>query len=189
MEYDGIDADYLTPEVICDVAVRSIPDGNIGVAYTYNEPLIGHEFVLDCSMLIRTAGLKNVLVTNGYLNNEPLHELLPYIDAMNIDIKGITEGTYKRVGGTYEPVKNTIETAHKKCHVEVTTLIVPGENDNEIENIAKWLASIDLKIPYHLSRFFPRYKYRDRIPTPIEMMYKAEAIAKKYLDNVYLGNV
>jgi len=189
MEYKNVKCEYLTPELILDVATRCIPDGNIGIAYTYNEPLIGYEFVFDCATLIRKAGLKNVLVTNGYLNKAPLEELLPLIDAMNIDIKGNTERTYNRVGGTPEHVKDTIERSYESCHIEVTTLIVPGENIEEIEDISKWLASIDPNIPYHLSRFFPKYKYRDHLPTPIETMYEARGIASRYLKNVYLGNV
>jgi len=189
LEYKNVKADLLTPETVLEIAKLSVPDGNIGIAYTYNEPLIGIEFILDCSRLIRRAGLKNVLVTNGYINHEPLCELLPYIDAMNIDIKGNTKRTYNVVGGTPEHVKHTILLAGKSCHVEVTTLIVPGENEDEIEEIAKWLAEINPNIPYHLSRFFPRYKYKDRNPTPHETMYKARDRALKYLTNVYLGNI
>ena len=181
--------EYLTPETIVEVAKQSIPDKNIGIAYTYNEPLIGYEFILDCFKLIRRAGLKNVLVTNGYINPEPLKEILPYIDAMNIDIKGNKKGTYDVVGGTPEPVKKTIELATASCHVEVTTLVIPGENEDEIEGIAQWLAQVDPKIPYHLSRFFPRYKYKEKNPTTIETMYKVRDVAKRYLKNVYLGNV
>ncbi|MCL2627679.1 MAG: AmmeMemoRadiSam system radical SAM enzyme [Oscillospiraceae bacterium] len=189
MEYENVGYDYLTPALICDIAVRSIPDGNIGVAYTYNEPLIGYEHVFDTSVLVRRTDLKNVLVTNGYINEAPFLELLPYIDAMNIDIKGGTDRTYNMVGGTLRHVKNIVELAYSSCHVEVTTLVVPGENEDEIEDIAKWLASIDPKIPYHLSRFFPRFMYKDKKTTPIETMYKARDVASRYLDKIYLGNV
>jgi len=189
LDYKSALTDNLSPEVILEIAMRSIPDKNIGVAYTYNEPLIGFEFILDCFKLIRRAGLKNVLVTNGFINKEPLMELLPYVDAMNIDIKGNTKRTYNVVGGTPEHVKRTIELSYAHCHLEVTTLVVPGENEDEIEEIAKWIAKIDPKIPYHLSRFFPRFKYSDSTPTPIETMYKAKRDAERHLQKVYLGNM
>jgi len=189
MEYKNIKPEYMTPDLVCEVAVMAVADGNVGIAYTYNEPLIGFEFVIDCSKLIKEAGLMNVLVTNGYLNPEPLNTLLPYIDALNIDMKGAHNRTYNRVGGTLEPVKNTIKTANKVCHVEVTTLVVPGENENEILDIAKWLSSVDENIPYHLSRFFPRYKFSGNEPTPPSTMYELYEIAKKYLKNVFLGNM
>jgi pyruvate formate lyase activating enzyme len=140
-------------------------------------------------MLIRKTGLTNVLVTNGYINKEPLETVLPLIDALNVDMKGNNERTYNAVGGTQSVVKNTIETAVKQCHVEVTTLIIPNENEDSIESIAKWLASIDKSIPYHLSRFFPRYKYSGSDPTPPETMYKLYDIARKHLENVYIGNM
>jgi len=189
MKYDGTKVEYLTPEVVVEAAKQAIPDGNIGIAYTYNEPLIGYGYIKDCSILTKKAGLMNVLVTNGYINKAPLDELLPNIDALNIDMKGISERTYKEVGGTPDVVKNTIMTANQVCHVEVTTLVIPDENEDEVEEIAKWLSEVDPKIPYHLSRFFPRYKYSDRKPTPSETMYRLYDIAKRYLTNVYLGNM
>jgi pyruvate formate lyase activating enzyme len=139
--------------------------------------------------MIRNAGLMNVLVTNGYINKEPLKELLPFIDAINVDMKGNDERTYNMVGGTQAVVKNTIETASKVCHVEVTTLVIPDVNENSVEDIAKWISSVDKTIPYHLSRFFPRYKYSGSNPTPPETMYKLYEIAGKHLENVYIGNM
>jgi len=189
IEYKTARFEKFTPELVAEVAVLAVQDGNIGVAYTYNEPLVGYEFVKDCAPLIRKEGLMNVLVTNGYIKSEPLLGLLPFIDAVNVDIKGNNERTYNRVGGTLMPVKEFIETAIKFCHVEVTTLVVPGENENEVEDIAKWLSELDKSTPYHLSRFFPRYKYSDDAPTPSEIMYRLYEIAGKYLDNVYLGNI
>ena len=184
-------AGRILPEQIAALAKKYVPDGNIGVAYTYNEPLIGYEFVCDCAKLIHAAGLKNVLVTNGYIAREPLENLLPYIDAMNIDLKGFTEGSYKKLGGSLEPVKETITAAHKRCHIEITTLIIPGENDSEEETdaLAGWLASLDPGIPLHLTRFFPRYKYADRTPTSRETICRLCEIAKKNLKNVFAGNV
>jgi len=189
IEYKDIKTEKFTPELALEVAKLAVNDGNIGIAYTYNEPLIGYEFVLDCAKLIRKAGLMNVLVTNGYINNEPLVEILPFIDALNIDIKGYSERTYNMVGGTLDPVLKTIEIATKICHVEVTTLVIPDENENEVEKIAKWLSDVDCNIPYHISRFFPRYKYSGSRPTPPETMYKVYEIAGKYLKNVYIGNM
>jgi len=189
IDYKGIRPDLMTPELIREVALMSVNDSNIGVAYTYNEPLVGYEFVLDSAILIREAGLVNILVTNGYINQEPLKKLLNYISAVNIDIKGYQGRTYERVGGTLDPVKRTVETANSYCHVEVTTLIIPNENEEDVEEIAKWLSGINPDIPYHLSRFYPRYNYYDRTPTPPETMYKLQEKAKKYLKNVFLGNM
>jgi len=189
MEYGKIKLEYMTPELVREVALLAVQDGNIGIAYTYNEPLIGYEFIKDCSELIHETGLLNVLVTNGYINKEPLEKLLPTIDALNIDIKGNNEGTYKKVGGTQEVVKQAIEASIKTCHVEVTTLVIPGENEDAVEEIAVWLATIDPDIPYHLSRFYPRYKYINKEPTPPETMHKLFETAKKHLNNVFLGNM
>jgi len=179
----------MTPQDVAALAVRTVPDGNIGVAYTYNEPLIGYEFLCDCAALVREAGLRNVIVTNGYINKEPLEALLPLIDAMNIDLKGFTGSFYQKVGGALEPVKEAIELAAGRCHVEVTTLVIPGENEADIEPIAKWLSSLDPGIPLHLSRFFPRHKYQDKAPTPRETIIRLGEIAKRHLKNVFAGNM
>jgi len=189
MEYSNVKIDKFSPELVAEVAEMAIEDKNIGIAYTYNEPLIGYEYVKDCAALIRNTGLMNVLVTNGYINKEPLEKLLPLIDAINVDIKGKDKRTYDMVGGTQTVVKNTIEAAVKVCHVEVTTLVIPNENETDVEDIAKWISSIDKTIPYHLSRFFPRYKYSGSEPTPPEIMYKLRDIAGKHLENVYIGNM
>jgi len=179
----------MSPVDVAALAVQTVPDGNIGVAYTYNEPLIGYEFLYGCAGLVREAGLYNVIVTNGYINKEPLENLLPVIDAMNIDLKGFKDSFYKRVGGSLEAVKETIELSRMKCHVEVTTLIIPDENEDDIEGLSKWLSSIDPDIPLHLSRFFPRYRYTDRAPTPRETIKKSCEIAKRHLRNVFAGNM
>ena len=178
-----------TASDIAELAAQTMPDGNIGVAYTYNEPLINYEFLYDCANLVRDAGLKNVIVTNGYINNEPLKDLLPLIDAMNIDLKGFTEGFYKKLGGDIEPVKEAIALSHERCHVEVTTLVIPDENENDIEELAKWLALIDRDIPLHITRFFPRHQYSDRTPTTVGTIYRLHDAAKKYLSNVFTGNI
>lgn len=165
--------------------------GNIGIAYTYNEPLIGYEFVRDCAELIKGAGLKNVVVTNGYINQEPLLKLLPLIDAFNIDLKGFTEAYYQKLKGDLTTVKRSIELTAAKCHVEVTTLIVPGENDSEeeMEALSGWLASVNPEIPLHISRFFPRFRMQDRAATPPEQVFRLARIARRNLKYVHEGNV
>jgi pyruvate formate lyase activating enzyme len=187
---EGISARDIPPEELVEMAVRMIPDGNIGVAYTYNEPLIGYEYVSDCARLIRKSNLKNVVVTNGYINPKPLEDLLPFLDAMNIDLKGFTQKFYSKLGGELEPVKATIELASKACHVEVTTLIIPGENDSEEEMraLSGWLSGVNPDIPLHISRFFPRHLYADRDPTPVNKVYRLAEVAREKLNHVYSGN-
>ncbi len=180
----------IPPVELVEMAVRMIPEGNIGLAYTYNEPLIGYEYVSDCAKLVRQKKLKNVVVTNGYINQKPLEELLPFIDAMNIDLKGFTQAFYSTLGGSLEPVQNTIKLATKTCHVEVTTLIIPGENDSEdeMQALSGWLASLDPNIPLHISRFFPRHLYNDRSPTPVNTIHRLAEVASNQLNYVYVGN-
>jgi pyruvate formate lyase activating enzyme len=164
---------------------------NIGIAYTYSEPMIWFEYVYDTARLTREAGLKNVVVTNGFVREEPLKLLLPYIDAMNIDIKGFTSEFYRDITrGDLYPVLETVERAAKNCHVEVTTLLIPGLNDDDsdIEALTDWLSGINKQIPLHFSRYFPNYKM-DRPPTPLATLEKASCIAKRKLDFVYIGNV
>jgi len=140
-------------------------------------------------VLINRGGLKNVLVTNGFISPEPFKALLPYIDAMNIDLKAFTDDFYRKTGGRLDVIKEIIKLAAKRCHVEVTTLVIPGENDNDVESIAMWLSELSPSIPLHLSRFFPRYKYCDRKPTPKEAVIRLSETAQKYLENVYIGNM
>ena len=164
--------------------------GNIGLAYTYNEPLVGYEYVRDCAQQVHQAGLYNVLVTNGTIEEEPWRELLPLLDAVNIDLKGFTESWYRRLGGDLETVKRSIILAASSCHVEVTTLIVPGENDSEDEMraLSAWLSSVSPDIPLHVSRFFPRHHMQDRPPTPVSTVYRLVNIAREQLHYVYTGN-
>ena len=181
--------DY-TPEQLVQQALRLRERGNIGIAYTYNEPLVGYEFVRDCAALVRRAGMVNVLVTNGTIEEEPWRQLLPLIDAVNIDLKGFTQRWYKRLGGDLETVKRSIRLAVEQCHVEVTTLAVPGENDSEEEMraLSGWLASVSPEIPLHVSRFFPRHKMQDRPPTPVDTVYRLAQVAREQLRYVYTGN-
>ena len=119
--------DY-SPEALVQLALALRPRGNLGLAYTYNEPLVGYEFVRDCAAMVREAGMFNVLVTNGTIEEAPWRALLPLIDAVNIDLKGFTEAWYRRLGGDLETVKRSIALAAEACHLEVTTLVVPGCN-------------------------------------------------------------
>ncbi|ACX51390.1 Radical SAM domain protein [Ammonifex degensii KC4] len=180
----------LEPTQVLDM-LRTQGSRCIGVAYTYSEPIVWYEFVLDTAKLVKEAGYKNVLVTNGFINEEPLYKLLPYVDAMNIDLKSFRDEFYRRLcRGRLEPVKRTIEQVYRRCHLEVTTLLVTGENtgEEEIEALASWLAGISPDIPLHLSRYFPNFEFTAP-PTPLEDLYRARDIARRHLRYVYLGNV
>ncbi|MCL2797268.1 MAG: radical SAM protein [Firmicutes bacterium] len=230
--------EYFSPDKLLTIA-KNTPD-NIGIAFTYNEPLIGIEYILDCAPLFKKAGLKVVLVTNGLINPAPLKALLPFIDALNIDVKAFSESAYRKLGGDFSTVKQTVETAvglrsdlhvgdscegngigarRARCphraeemceprqrrdediapyvcsldspvHVEITALIVPGQNDNDsdMQSLTQWLASLSPDIPLHISRYFPRYK-SSRSPTPVDTMRRLAVIARERLKYVYLGNV
>lgn len=183
---------YMSPEALSLIAARARAQGSIGMAFTYNEPSIWYEYIRDCAPLLKEQGLKVVLITNGYLEDKPLRELLPFIDAMNIDVKAFTNDFYKRLcKGALEPVLQTVQTAAEDTHVEVTTLLIPGENDRleDIEALSRWLASIRPGIPLHLSRYHPAYKYQKEPPTPEETLLEAQAAARRHLSFVYLGNV
>ncbi|NLM35275.1 MAG: radical SAM protein [Clostridiales bacterium] len=182
---------YLPKEELVELALNT--DNNIGLAFTYNEPSIWYEYVYDCSKLLKETkpDATVAIISNGYINEAPLKALLPYVDAMNIDLKSYNNKYYKNIcGGSIKPVLKTIELAAKYCHVEITTLLVTGENDNleDVEEIAKFLSNINKDIPLHLSRYFPRYKI-DNPPTDIDFMYKAQEVASRYLNRVNLGNI
>ncbi|MCB6203185.1 AmmeMemoRadiSam system radical SAM enzyme [Extibacter muris] len=181
---------YITPEELAGRAQELETEGNIGIAYTYNEPLVGYEYIRDTAALVRKAGLKNVVVTNGSVKEEVLMEVLPFVDAMNIDLKGFTEGYYRMLGGDLETVKRFIRHAVRRCHVELTTLIVPGQNDSagDMGRLAQWVAGIDRKIPLHVTRFFPAFRMSDGSPTNVHAVYRLAEEASKYLDYVYTGN-
>ena len=192
-------AETVSPEELVDLALRTRSQGNIGIAFTYNEPLIGYEFVRNTARLAKAEGLKNVMVTNGTAELAVLEELSPYIDAMNIDLKGFTERYYTRVlGGSLDMVKAFIARAVLLCHVELTTLIVPGENDSEDEMraLAGWVAGLEgaegraagRDIPLHVTRFFPRFHMTDRPPTEVARVYRLADVAREKLRHVYTGN-
>ena len=185
--------DKLTPEALADIAYKFRNRGNIGVAYTYNEPMVSYEFVRDTARLVKEKGMKNVLVTNGTAELPVLEEILPFIDAMNVDIKSMSEKTYKDVlKGDLATTKAFIERAVKDCHVELTMLIVTDMNDSEEEmrELVDWISGLEggKEIPLHISRFFPRYKMTDRPATDIGKIYKLAEIARGRLKYVYTGN-
>lgn len=178
----------VTHEILLDSVRQS---RSIGVAYTYNEPLVWFETVLDTSKFIHEQNLKNVIVSNGMINPEPLKELIPYIDAANIDIKGFTQEFYDWVKGNIKAVKETIKMLFEAdVHIELTNLVVTGKNDGRenFEDMCRWIAGISSKIPLHISRYFPRFKY-DAVMTPETTLQDFYMIAKKHLKYVYLGNI
>ena len=184
-------SEYLPPEQLA--ASSGSPTGNIGIAFTYNEPSVWFEYVYDTARKLKELDpdRKGVLVTNGYIGPEALDMLLPFIDAMNIDLKSIRDDYYRELcGGSVEPVQRTIEAAYGKCHVEVTTLLVNGKNDTveEVEGIASWLAALDRDIPLHLSRYYPAYRMT-RPATDENVMVRAKKTAEKHLRYVYPGNM
>lgn len=163
----------------------------IGVAYTYSEPSIWFEYVLKTSQVVKSNGMKNVLVTNGFINKKPLKELIPYIDGINIDLKAYNPDFYQRIcGGKLKPVLENIKYLRDKVHIEITTLLIPGLNDSteELEDMFQWLNSLDPDIPLHITRYFPRYRL-NLPPTSIDELKEAYDLAKRYLNYVYLGNI
>ena len=188
-------AETLRPEELTALALSTRGRGNIGLAFTYNEPLIGWEFVRDTARLAKAEGLKTVIVTNGTAERSVLEELAPYIDAMNIDLKGFADDYYSRVlGGDRAQVLAFIEEAVQSCHVELTTLIVPGENDSEEElrALVRWVSRLrnpdGEAVPLHISRFFPRFHMRDREATAVGAVYRLAELARESLPWVYTGN-
>lgn len=187
-----IEGKIATQEVSIETLVETAKRYNsVGIAYTYNEPLIWFEFVMDTAKVFRKEGLKNVLVTNGIINPEPLEELLPFIDAMNIDLKSSRDSFYRTYcNGKIDQVKETIKRCSTACHIEITNLIITSCNDSqeEIEEIIEFVSSIDKNIPIHFSRYFPHYKFTYP-PTPLDKLYLAYELARQSLNFVYLGNV
>ena len=182
----------MEPKELSELAYRThIESGNLGIAYTYNEPLVGYEYVRDTAVLIREMGLYNVLVSNGCVTEEIADEMIPLMDAMNIDLKCFTDEGYRKLGGGFETVKSFIKKAVGVSHIELTTLVVPQISDSagDMEREAQWIADLDPSIPLHITRFFPRYRMMDERPTPIEKLHELKDVADKYLQHVFLGNV
>ena len=179
------------PEKILKDATSALH--NIGIAFTYNEPVIWFEYIRDVAVKARKNGQKIVLVSNGYVNEEPLDEIISFTDAFNIDLKAFNNNFYKKLtGAELEPVKKSIlRIAKSGRHLEITTLVIPGYNDNEnkIAQLARWIADETGKdTPLHLSRYFPMYKREDPA-TPDETLKRLEKIASDYLSYVYIGNL
>ncbi len=188
-------AEYMAPEKLVGIALKVRNRGNIGIAFTYNEPLIGYEYVRDTAKLAKENDLKTVIVSNGTAELPVLEEILPFIDAMNIDLKGFTEKYYRDVlKGDLHQVMTFISRAVKDCHVELTTLIIPGENDSEeeMDELSKWVGSITEPdgdgVPLHISRFFPRFHMTDRDATDVGLVYRLRDTALKNVKYVYTGN-
>lgn len=182
-----------SPKALVEMAKRTKAQGNIGLAFTYNEPLINYEYIIDCAKFAKKkdSKLQIILVTNGHLNEVHREKLFPHIDAMNVDLKAFSEDFYKQMKGDFSLVKDFISKAVRYAHVELTYLLIPGLNDDpkELEEAAKWIASLKNDIPLHISRFFPQYKLVDRNATSIAAVHEAVNGAKKYLEWVFAGNV
>ena len=190
------DTRFLEVKDLAELAVEYVHGGNIGVAFTYNEPLVGYEYVIDASKEVHKLGMKTVLVSNGNVTDEIAKAVIPNIDAMNIDLKGFTDSYYTDIlKGDRKLVMNFIEQAAETSHVEVTTLIVPGYNDTEeeIKELSLWLSTLKNgkgreEIALHLSRYFPRFMMTDTPATDVSLIYRLKDIAEKNLTNVFTGN-
>ena len=181
---------YVAPEVLTAKAIELKPQGNIGVAYTYNEPLISYEYIVDTGTLVHAAGLQNVVVTNGCASLKVAQTLNGIVDAYNIDLKGFTQAYYDKLHGSLQMVRDFITAVLPHAHVELTTLVVPGENDSEAEMdaLSSWVAGLSPESPLHVSRFFPRFEMVDRDATRVSKVYRLADIAKKHLHYVFTGN-
>ena len=180
----------VTPEQLAAKAVELKRFGNIGLAFTYNEPLLSWEFIRDTGRLIHKEGLCNAVVTNGNFDTGVARELADIVDAYNIDLKGFTAAYYQKLGGDLEMVRAFIREACRTAHVELTTLIVPGENDTdeEMDALSAWVATLSPDIPLHVSKFFPRWNMVDRNETPTWKVHHLADVARRHLHYVYTGN-
>ena len=181
----------LKPEEV----VREAKKNNCkSISYTYTEPTIFFEYAYDTAKIAKKEGLFNTFVTNGYMTIKALDTIKPYLDACNVDLKSFSDETYKKVcHGSLRPVLKSIRHMKKiGIWVEITTLLVPGMNDKEeeLESIARFIASVGRETPWHISRFHPDYKFTNTIPTPLETLERAESIGKRFaLKHIYMGNV
>ncbi len=179
----------LSPESV----VKICKDKNLKIiAYTYSEPTIAFEYYLEIMKLAKKYSIKNVFITNGYINPEPLKVLSEYLDAVNVDLKSFSDDFYKKLtGGRLKPVLEAIKLYHKLgVWIEITTLVIPGKNEDDLEEIAKFIAGISKNIPWHISRFYPHFMMKDTPETPFDLLKKAYDFGKDYgLKYVYIGNV
>lgn len=174
-----------------DVLKLGQANKSIGIAYTYNEPTIFYEFMYDIAKLAKENKLKNVIISNGYINKEALTDILPFVDAMNIDLKSMEDSYYKKLcKGALKPVLETIKTAYGKTHIEITTLIIDGENsdEDEIYNLSKFISEISPDIPLHLSKYHPSHKMTNP-PTKVQTLINLRNVARQNLNYVYIGNI
>jgi len=183
---------FPTTRLYPDEAVAvAIANGSIGIAYTYTEPLIWFEYVLDTAKAAREAGLRNVLVSNGAINPEPLEEIAPWIDAANIDIKSMDPVFYRKIcKGHLDPVLATASRLSGSVHLEITNLVIPGLNDSNdvLEKLCDFVADLDELTPLHFSAYHPAYS-RKAPPTPLYTLERAADIASRRLKHVFIGNV
>ncbi len=186
-EYDVV---HRSPKQIVEKAIALRP--NIGIAYTYNEPIIFFEFMRDIAIEAKNNNLDNILVSNGFINKEPLNEISPLLDAANIDLKAFNNEFYEKITrGKLNDVLNTIEILYdNNVHLEITHLLIQGFNDNikEFKKMIKWIAAIDKTIPLHISRYYPAYKFTASATNASLIKHYAD-VAKEVLDYVYIGNV
>ena len=191
---DGVDWQYVAPEELVALAVEAHERNGrvVGIAHTYNEPLVAWEYVRDTGVLAHKEGLANVLVSNGCAQAWVIDELAPLVDAANIDLKGFTEEYYQWCGGNLAAVRACIErlAVEPTCHLEVTCLVVPGRNDDpaQMRALASWLASVDPEIVLHVTRYFPRWKMEGGLPTPVRTVYALADVAREVLPHVLTGN-
>lgn len=178
--------EYTPQEIVSAVKRRDLTH----LAFTYNEPVVSFEFVLQTAKEAKKAGLITVMVTNGYIEQEPLNDLLPWIDAWNIDLKGFREETYFKLGGRLAPVLETITRVSKVAHLEITCLLVPGINDDhqEMQDLFQWIGHLDPEIPVHLTRYFPAWEYQEP-STSLDWMKAMKEEANRFCKRVKLGNV
>lgn len=190
----GVPWREILPQELVDLALvcAERDPAVIGIAHTYNEPLVGWEYVQDCSVLARKASLANVLVSNGCACANVIDALAPLLDAANIDLKCFSADGYRNLGGSFEDVRHTIEVlgTSETCHLEVTTLVVPGVSDSEaaMREEAAWLASVSENIVLHITRFFPQWHMADAQPTPVPTVMHLADVAREYLPHVHVGN-
>ena len=188
LSFGNSPAKVVNPE---ELVLMAKANHSIGIAFTYNEPFTMYEYIRDSFQLFRMEKLKTVLVTNGYINKDPLLQILPLVDAMNIDLKSMRDSFYKKIcGGSLNPVLDTIQTSAPKCHIEITYLVIPSENDTEedFNQLTDFLFAINPEIPVHLSRYFPHYKFITP-QTPIETLKLGYSIVRQKMKYVYLGNI
>lgn len=182
----------MTPRELADKAQEMVKLGNIGLAYTYSEPIVMFEYVLEAAKLIKEAGLKNIFISNGYIESDPLTQLLPLIDAFNIDIKAFTNKAYKKnFKADFDLIKKNLQSIiEAEKHLEISCLIVPGINDIMVdaEEFFAWLGGLSAQIPVHINRYFPSYQ-ATMPPTEREILEGIKEAADRHMKNVYLGNI